>query len=288
MRSNVLISLVSLLAVTPALARQYNIRNWCPSAINVYLGGKLQKNLAVNGRLSLNLTDDEGFFYTDANRVGTSSNGTRAAFKLEKPYGYYYMVTDPNNFNVGMSIEPDNVGSVDGRCIGISCLAASCTNAYDNNKAPTNLTSLPTSSAPQSPLTLSITSLTIHPNGNTSFCLDVKGAKYANGTPVQLYKCNNTPAQKWVINAGSTKVKVAGTNFCLDAGSKPASGVGMKIWQCYDNLPAQAWYLTGDNRIAVEGKGQCLDLPSGKLSNGTQVQTWKCTNKNTNQIWVPS
>lgn len=30
---------------------------------------------------------------------------------------------------------------------------------------------------------------------------------------------------------GSTAVKLAGTNFCLDAGSNPANGVQMKIWQ---------------------------------------------------------
>jgi len=87
------------------------------------------------------------------------------------------------------------------------------------------------------------------------------------------YDCNGTKAQKWVINRGDTKVRVAGTDFCLDAGSRafcvfvlpyvlfiparrrplliicsaillltdPTSGVRMKIWKCYDNLPAQAW-----------------------------------------------
>ncbi|KAF8978541.1 carbohydrate-binding module family 13 protein, partial [Cyathus striatus] len=136
--------------------------------------------------------------------------------------------------------------------------------------------------------TLAPTSLAIHFNGVQDYCLDVKGAQFENGTPVQLYKCNGSAAQKWVINGFSTKVKLAGTNFCLDAGSSPGNGVGMKIWQCYDNLPAQAWYFTDDYRIALEGKGQCLDLPSGSLKNSVQVQTWKCTNGNTNQIWVPS
>lgn len=27
----------------------------------------------------------------------------------------------------------------------------------------------------------------IHPNGNNNKCLDVRGAVYANGTPVQMY-----------------------------------------------------------------------------------------------------
>ena len=97
------------------------------------------------------------------------------------------------------------------------------------------------------------------------------------------YDCNGTPAQRWLINRGSTKVQLAGMNFCLDAGSSasshsrllnfrfslsdsdfpfeielligPANGVALKIWQCYDNLPAQQWYFTDDSRIALEGRG---------------------------------
>jgi hypothetical protein len=33
------------------------------------------------------------------------------------------------------------------------------------------------------------------------------------------YDCNGTPAQNWLFTRGSTKVQLAGTNFCLDAGS---------------------------------------------------------------------
>jgi hypothetical protein len=95
------------------------------------------------------------------------------------------------------------------------------------------------------------------------------------------YDCNGTKAQKWVINHANTKVRVAGTNFCLDAGTRiiiifwlfrllmhlniplridPTSGVGMKIWQCFDGLPAQAWYYTNDNRIALTDRGSSFIL----------------------------
>ena len=49
-------------------------------------------------------------------------------------------------------------------------------------------------------------------------------------TPVQIYDCNGTPAQNWVWNEANTKIRLADSNFCLDAGTNPASGVGMKIW----------------------------------------------------------
>ena len=82
----------------------------------------------------------------------------------------------------------------------------------------------------------------------------------------------------------------------------------MKIWKCFDNLPAQDWFYTADLRIALTGMGtyfrsfvdpmpspisdlivivgQCLDLTNGILTNGNPVQTFQCTDGNTNQIWT--
>ncbi|KAL0947113.1 hypothetical protein HGRIS_013248 [Hohenbuehelia grisea] len=126
----------------------------------------------------------------------------------------------------------------------------------------------------------------IHPGGSNTKCLDVAANVQANGTPVQIYDCNGTGAQNWLIIGGTTQVRLAGTNFCLDAGSTPGNGVEMKIWECFDNLPAQTWFYTSDQRIALKGQGQCLDLPNGNLSLGTHVQTWQCTSNNANQVWT--
>ncbi len=38
-------------------------------------------------------------------------------------------------------------------------------------------------------------------------------------TQINSFDCNGTPAQNWILERGSTAVKVNGTNFCLDAGS---------------------------------------------------------------------
>ncbi|KAG6890522.1 hypothetical protein C0995_007722 [Termitomyces sp. Mi166 len=126
----------------------------------------------------------------------------------------------------------------------------------------------------------------IHPNGDITKCLDVRGAVFADGTPVQIYDCNGSNAQMWDISPGETSVKVHINNFCLDAGSNPASGVGMKIWTCYDDLPAQTWYYTDDQRIALFNQGLCLDLTNGVHVNSNQVQTWTCTDNNINQVWT--
>ncbi|KAI5829330.1 ricin B-like lectin [Schizophyllum commune Tattone D] len=124
----------------------------------------------------------------------------------------------------------------------------------------------------------------LHPNGNSAKCLDVAGAA-ENGTPVDINDCNGSSAQNWVLARGGTAVKLAGTNFCLDAGEDIANGASMKLWQCYEGLAQQTWYYTDDNRLAVMGYGQCLDLTTGILVNGNGMQTWTCTDGNTNQIW---
>jgi hypothetical protein len=126
----------------------------------------------------------------------------------------------------------------------------------------------------------------IHPNGDSSKCMDVAGGNIADGTSVQIYDCNETNAQRWTISEGATKVQVAGTNFCLDSGSTPGDGVQMKIWQCYDGLAAQQWYFTDDNRIALEGQGQCLDLTNGSEADGNVLQTWECGTGDNNQVWT--
>ncbi|KAJ3573902.1 hypothetical protein NP233_g2130 [Leucocoprinus birnbaumii] len=127
----------------------------------------------------------------------------------------------------------------------------------------------------------------IHPlSSMTNKCLDVRGNVRANGTPVQIYDCNGTPAQQWIFNANETAIRLANSPFCLDAGSNPANGTPMKIWQCFPNLPAQEWFFTADSRIALFNQGFCLDTPSGNLVNSNIVQIWQCVDGNANQVWT--
>jgi len=128
----------------------------------------------------------------------------------------------------------------------------------------------------------------IHFNSLQNKCLDVRGAVFANGTPVQIYDCNGTKAQRWIVSRGNTKVRLAGTNFCLDSGTHPADGAQLKIWQCYDNLAAQQWYYADDNRLELEVDNQdfCVDLENGVTTNSHKVQTWTCAcSDNKNQVW---
>ncbi|TFK72657.1 hypothetical protein BDN72DRAFT_957163 [Pluteus cervinus] len=318
-------NIVSLaLVATPlaVLANSIQIRNSCPDTINFYVNSHLEGTLAPNGVTTRDYDLGESVvIYSDAYGGAPDSTGsTQAGIWGYGTTNWYYLLIDPNHFNMGVTIAV-NQTEHDGFCVKDSCLTGSCANAFIN--PPSHVITLPGPTAPDPPfygcndsddIEYSVTfcsadsrvlvvnsdllardapptcvppaaAVAIHPNGNPNKCLDVRGANYANGTPVQIYDCNGTPAQQWLIHEGSTQVKLANSNFCLDSGTNPANGVGMKIWQCYDNLAAQEWVLTNDNRIALTS-GFCLDLTNGALTDGNQVQTWQCSDNNNNQVWT--
>ncbi|KAL0952119.1 hypothetical protein HGRIS_008748 [Hohenbuehelia grisea] len=301
--------LLWLLVALPAVLseRTLSIGNRCPADVTLYINGASMGIIAgFEGQYHTTMQPNfSGFIYTSANGGNANGTGTtRAGFFLQNDQ--YYVVIDPAHFNTAVRITPiTNSTQANGFCPDVRCSAAGCPEAFQ--QPPTRFPP-PATTAPAPPLYRCPGTTTgyvvtfcpdntfppgpvdnhwlIHPGGHINKCLDVRGNVRANGTPVQVYDCNGSGAQNWIINTASTKVQLAGTNFCLDAGSTPGNGVGMKIWQCYDNLPAQQWYLTDDNRIALQNQGLCLDLPSGRLDNSNQAQTWQCTDNNFNQVWI--
>ena len=68
--------------VIPTIAQihQYTVVNKCPTSINLYIAGKLDRNLATGASVTKSLGIDAGFFYTDANGGSTNGAATRAGF----------------------------------------------------------------------------------------------------------------------------------------------------------------------------------------------------------------
>ena len=117
------------------------------------------------------------------------------------------------------------------------------------------------------------TSGAIHAPGGT--CVDVQAANSANGTPIQLYDCNNTNAQKWTVLANGT---VQALGKCLDIiGNGTAPGSKLQIWDC-DGVGGQQWVPQANGSLFNPQSGICLDDPSGNTANGTQLQIWTCNN----------
>jgi len=282
-----------------AQEKTVNLVNNCPNDINVFI------NHVFTGGLTLPVKGEPGVIESDPEGpvlqlTITSNNGTLLGIKFDN--GEYFIQKNTAFFDVGISVTPADTTPANGFCPTLTCDDVSCTNAFVFPATPTINDTVPTV-APAAPLFACPTSniwnvtfcpsgvqpdplslpRTIQPHGTPGKCMDVRGNVQEDGTPVQVFDCNGSGAQQWVLTHGNTQVKLAGTNFCLDAGSSPANFVGMKIWQCFEGLPQQSWFYTDDERIAVTNMGLCLDVPNGNLTNEQQLQTFKCTDEDQNQ-----
>ncbi|MGC4945575.1 lectin [Streptomyces sp. DT224] len=112
-------------------------------------------------------------------------------------------------------------------------------------------------------------------------CVDVAAAT-ANGTPVQLYDCNGTAAQKWTVGADGT---IRALGKCLDVASGgTADGTPVQLWDC-NGSAAQKWAVSGARDIVNPQANKCLDVTGNNAANGTRLQIWTCTGA-ANQKWT--
>jgi beta-glucanase (GH16 family) len=115
-------------------------------------------------------------------------------------------------------------------------------------------------------------------------CVDVAGASSANGTPVQLYDCNGTAAQKWTVSSDGT---IRALGKCLDVKDNgTADGSAVQLWDCAGS-PNQKWVVTAARDIVNPQADKCLDVTGNNSANGTRLQIWTCSG-NANQKWTVS
>ncbi|MEU8842513.1 ricin-type beta-trefoil lectin domain protein [Streptomyces roseus] len=112
-------------------------------------------------------------------------------------------------------------------------------------------------------------------------CVDVTGGNPANGTPVQLYDCNGTPAQQWTLAADGT---LRALGKCLDVTSGgTADGTPVQLYDC-NGTPAQRWALPAARDIVNPQADKCLDVTGNNPANATRLQIWTCGGA-PNQKW---
>ena len=126
----------------------------------------------------------------------------------------------------------------------------------------------------------------ISPRGT---CLEVVGAVNANGTLVQLHKCEpGNDNQNWTFNPATGQIVWAYGGKCLDVsrGSRE-NAAAVQIWQCIPNAGPQKFEYRG-SAIVWSGTNQCLDLREGNPLPGAAAQMWQCLRSpnNSNQRWT--
>ncbi|KAI3332076.1 hypothetical protein HD806DRAFT_479295 [Xylariaceae sp. AK1471] len=102
--------------------------------------------------------------------------------------------------------------------------------------------------APEGYRTVYITSMV-----NTKFVVVPKGR--TTGSALVVQTAASKPEQQWYIKAGNnTKIQLAGTTLCVDAGAKSnwKDMANLSVTNCSDTADGQKWNAMADGRIALQ------------------------------------
>jgi len=132
----------------------------------------------------------------------------------------------------------------------------------------------PTSGTPSGPITS---------GAGGGKCVDVAGGSNTNGTAVQIWDCNGSNAQSWMLPGDGT---VQAVDKCLDIiGGGTANGTLVELWDCNGGANQQWTYDAGSGALRNPASGRCLDDPGFNTTNGIQLDIWDC-NGGANQHWT--
>ena len=118
--------------------------------------------------------------------------------------------------------------------------------------------------------------------GLNSLCVDVAHSGTSNGTPIQLWDCNNTNAQRWWIGgrSGNEIVNPLGyADMSILGGRNHSNDVVEWVY----GVRADRWLY--QNMELVTNGGKCIDVPGQNFRDGQAVQLYDC-NGSAAQQWT--
>jgi hypothetical protein len=122
-------------------------------------------------------------------------------------------------------------------------------------------------------------------------CLDVNAAGSANGTKIQQWVCNGTPAQTFTLEdrgSGNYRFRNPNSDKCLDvAAGGTANGTKIQLWSCSSssNQKFKVQELGGGYvRVRHTASSKCMDVNAASGADGAKVQIWSC-NDSAAQAW---
>jgi Ricin-type beta-trefoil lectin domain/Domain of unknown function (DUF5110) len=131
-------------------------------------------------------------------------------------------------------------------------------------------------------------------SSNIGSCMDINGGEATDGTQVDEYDCNQTPAQSFMIeDAGAGAVYLYNPNSqkCIDVSDGgTADGTKVQIYDC-DQMANQAFVFedAGDGFVNIvnTNSSKCLDVSGGSSADYTVVQLYHC-DQTPAQQWMPT
>ncbi|MEV6693471.1 ricin-type beta-trefoil lectin domain protein [Micromonospora sp. NPDC051196] len=114
-------------------------------------------------------------------------------------------------------------------------------------------------------------------------CIDVPRGVSADGVQLQLWKCNNSPAQSFSNGPNGSLMAL---DKCMDvAWASRDNGAKVQLAHC-NGGPAQVWVVEA-GMLRNPHSGKCVDVRDWKSADGAALQIWKCAPGQANQTWQP-
>ncbi|KAI1641077.1 ricin B lectin domain-containing protein [Biscogniauxia mediterranea] len=112
------------------------------------------------------------------------------------------------------------------------------------------------------------------------------------GSGVVIMSASGGPEQQWYLReeegkSTSTRIQLAETELCLDAGTGRSNGSPLTVADCVEGQASQAWLYNADSQIVLDQTGAqlCADLYMGAVQDNTRVVIWQCIAGDKNHIW---
>ncbi|KAI0150414.1 carbohydrate-binding module family 13 protein [Xylariaceae sp. FL1272] len=101
-----------------------------------------------------------------------------------------------------------------------------------------------------------------------------------SGSALVVKSATSTPEQQWYIKSGETKIQLANTTMCIDAGATTnwKDMASLSITACSDTSDGQKWNAMADGRIALQlsSPQECVDLQYMRATENNPVGLYSC------------
>jgi hypothetical protein len=119
--------------------------------------------------------------------------------------------------------------------------------------------------------------------GLSGKCLSVSGGSTQAGATADIYTCNGSAGQNWVLRSNGEIVGVPSGDCLQVSGGSTALYAGVVIEPC-DGDSAQLWTVTSANTVVGVGSGLCLSVLSASTANYATTDIYTC-NGSASESW---